>query len=375
MATKRAKKQSEKHAKVQEHQDRTTGLKLWGWILYWNAKSPTGPTHSYTNIKAALLAEGLKPELAREFLPANAFSRAIKKMEEDDRDVVLVNDDPSTSTIRFQFTKRYLNSLQKEVDYRKEAFLDLDTSSGRVSCPKHKDLEKLAQELLDKATAERTTNDVSNITKKILVSEAGDLIRFSDGVFFLPEEKQAAGDKVEGFLSRLGCSVSRFPVPMGTKSGDSGVQKGMVDYLHSLIEEHERDVDALNVHTRANHLKDQAQSIQDSRVKIEAYASYLADRQQELLDAVDVCKQRLEEKIQALAVERENMPEEDRPASGEDNGAKVLAAIDGEVMSFNEIVEASGLRPKQVRYAFLNSMVQKGVLVKEGRGWKKAKGE
>lgn len=278
-----------------------TGLKLLGEVITFRAPGP----HTYAAVKQALTDSGLDVKVLRERLPRYAFARACKELEEG-RVIDVLRDDPDD--ILFQFSKRFLTSDTTEggdqYEYRKELKLTLSKSTGKISC-KDADMEQKAQALLDEHMQKWTTSDVHGLTKRLFNLNA-DLMPLPDteGVYFVPVTQQPFIAQASEFMTKLGGRVNRLPVPEGTQYGDLTVQQCVGDYLDSLVGDHAQAVEGLTLSSRPATIQEQADRINATRVKVEAYASYLAERKDQLLQAVEEARDRLQAKVVALAGDR-----------------------------------------------------------------------
>lgn len=315
MTTKTASKKTVKKAKKDSTLNGMAGMTLLGEIITWKAQATNQPA-----LKAALSASGFEEKLAREFLPRHAFARACKRMG-DDRIIAVVNEDKDE--IKFQFTKGKIEEVggEQEWVYGKEAYVTLDKTTGKITC-KVLALQELAQAELDKAMEVRTTADVTRIVQK-LFDENADLVPLRDqgGVYFVPVEHEPFLVRVGTLLEAVGGVLSRFPVPAGTQTGDKAVQEAMADYLADILKQHTLSVDSFTAHTRPDTMEQAAKRVQETRVKIEAYASYLKDRAESLLEEVENAKVHLAERIQKVSEDKKNLPPEESGCKGRVYGA------------------------------------------------------
>lgn len=284
-----------------EYARETDSMKLLGEIITWHAGEAT---HVHGTVIAALKSVGLDEKVARELLPRHAFSRACKRLSEE-RIIDQLRD--GTDTIDFQFTKRHLASTSgtDEWRYDKEAVVTLNKQTGKVSCP-DAGLQTMAQAELDRCIEARTPGDVTRIIQKLFEREA-DLfsIREQGGAYFVPAEHDAFNNRIEAFLNTLGGRVSRFPVPAGTKQGDASVETVMATGLHGVIEEHAKAVETFGEDTRQDTLERHAQRIQQTRVKLQAYAHYLGEKRDELVQALEEANKKLAARVNEITKLRE----------------------------------------------------------------------
>ena len=275
---------------------------MFGRIVTWQVKR--GSTRTHQDVIDALNKAGLDPGVARKIMPKFAFSRACKKLQDEAVfDVVK----ESADSVKFQLTKKSM--ANEEWTYSKDTILTLNKITGDISCKKS-DIEQKAQKLLNEALEIRTTSDVTHMIQT-LFEKNGDLfsIRDQGGVYFVPVEYEDFTMKVEKFLNELGGELSQFPIPKGTKEGDRSIQNAVADAFLNLISDHESAMELFTINTRADTMAAAAERIKITRVKIEAYASYLQGKSKDLLKAVDAAKKKLDNKILNLDVERDNAPE------------------------------------------------------------------
>lgn len=271
---------------------------VWlGEVVCWK----TGKAeHEHPDVLAALTAAGLDSGVARELAPRDAFSRAAKKMG-DDRVIDVAGQ--TRGELTFQFTRRYVE--EQEWRYTKDCLLTLDKQTGRVRCPTNPELEATAQRLVDRATETRTAADVSRVIQKLFEREA-DLfpVREQGGVYFVPDRHKGFADRIAGFLAGLGGELTRFPVPAGVPSGEKAVQDAVMTGLAGLVAELDRAVEGFGADTRLSTFEAQAGRVVETRVKVQAYAQYLGDRQAEMLAAVAAAEGRLRTRVKELGEAR-----------------------------------------------------------------------
>jgi hypothetical protein len=285
-----------------------TAYTLLGEVISWNL--PENTIVSFAQLKQALLVAGLDEKIAREMLPRHAFARAAKQLAQER--IIRCTED-SGHTMKFQFTREYLNTASGQFVYDYETTLQLDKDTGAVqpdySVPvggHSSDLARQAQQLLDKARQERTTADITRYIMT-LFSKQADLfpVRNAGGVYFVPEQHIGFVDKVETLLTALNGTVTRFPVPAGTKQGDKSVRDAVQQGLQTLIDEHLKAVDEFGTDTRPSTIERAARKIEEAKFKIESYAMYLEDESQKLnasLAAVSVTlRQKMEQVLAAKA--------------------------------------------------------------------------
>jgi hypothetical protein len=297
----RTSKRSRRKIQIKNFAAQMDGKDLWGHIVTWDARSDS--SHTYAEVVKALESADINPTVARELLPRHAFARACRTMEEE-RLIDVFKEEGDE--LVFQFTRRSLKEEGWEFD--KECFLRLNKITGRITCP-NKHLQEFATAQLAAATENRTTSDITKICQKLFEAHADFWpIRPQGGAYFVPIEHTKFISQIELFLRHLGGEVCPFPVAKGTQYGDEVVQKSLVTHLKSLIAEHERSVNEFSINTRKDTIEAAADRIKATRVKIEAYASYLTDKRDELLKTVDAANQNLITQINAIAEQKAAAP-------------------------------------------------------------------
>jgi hypothetical protein len=293
-------KTSAKAQRREEFTEQHKSARMLGEVVTWNTG---GTAHIHADIVQALKDASLDDKVARELLPRHAFSRAAKKLTEE-RVIDVLRDEKDTIT--FQFTKRVIES--DEWSYKKETLLKLDKTSGKITCDIPA-LEAKAQQELDRAMEVRTSADITKMIQKLFDAEA-DLfpIRDQGGVYFVPDQYVGFTAKVETFVQKIGGRINRFPVPANTAQGDRSVSDAIVNGLSLVIADHEEAVEGFGLDTRHDTIARQAEKIKQTRVKVEAYAQYLQDKKDELLESVEKANVALRARVQRLTEERAKSP-------------------------------------------------------------------
>ena len=284
--------------KKEQFLDQLTDQKLLGQVICWRAEGP----HPYANVKKALQEADLDEAVARERLPQHAFARAARSLS-DDRVIDIIKTEKDE--IVFQFTKKALDEDSEEGGHQwsfyKEAKVRLDKTTGKITCVKFPELEKKAQQELDKHLQQRTTNDISLIIQKQFERNA-DLIPFRDqgGVYIVPIESRTFLDKIDNFLQKLGGSMKRLPIPAGDSKGDATFQSCLEEYLKDIVDRHKKSVSDFTPETKPTAAASIAERINATKLKVEAYAHYLKDKSEGLLEMINETRTELVGKIQEM---------------------------------------------------------------------------
>ncbi len=303
MTSKKINARQLKKAKLQDVSGKLNGTVLLGEVVAWNARSETKRT--FQDVVDALKRAKLDHEVAKEFMPRFAFSRACKELTDQAViDVVKEND----TTIKFQFTKKSMKG--EDWEFAKDCNLELDKKTGQVTCKK-KELQTKAQELLDAAIIERNTSDITRIVQALFEQQTDLLpVRDQGGAYLVLIEHIDIANKIGQFLKDVGGKLRRFPIPAGTHTGDEAVQDTIASAIMGLIKDHEQAVDQFTVNTRGDTMTNAANKIKATRNKIEGYAVHLKDKADLLMKEIDKANKKLKQKIDTITVEKENMPPE-----------------------------------------------------------------
>lgn len=285
------RKKNADNAKREQLASQVTGLKLWGRIVTWK---PGNGKASHTAVLASLQQAGLDAKYAKELEPRHAFTRVASSMKKDGVIDFLRND--SADLVTFQFTKKFL--AQDEWKYEKEAELQLDKVTGRVKCAIDS-LRERAQRMLDEAIANRTSSDITKMVQDIFEDHA-DLIplREKGGVYFVPLQFDTFISKVATFLEGVGGRLDPFPVPMGDQAGDQAIQNAVSTNFKEVVDAHLQAINDFDINSRSDTLERRAELVKLTRVKVEAYAHFLAETRDELLEGLKQADETLTKKLE-----------------------------------------------------------------------------
>lgn len=291
----------------------TSGARsLLGEIVTWDLRSQEIPL---STIQTALRDAGLPEDSLGDLRPQTAFQRAIKDLREN-RTIDRIKTDSKSAMIHFQFTRMHLDAAAFEIDFTREALCTLDTDTGYISCPDSPAIENHARTMFAHAVAHRTTSDVTRLVQRLFEQHA-DLfpINPKKGVaYFVPEVHRSFSAQMEDFLSALGGSLLRFPVPSGTDAGNRSVRESVDAGLLAMAEELRVARAEWSESTRHATMDHQLQRLQVVQHKAEAYATLLGDRQAQTLALLAEHKRELVAKINeisALKDEKKSAPQPD----------------------------------------------------------------
>lgn len=288
---------------------------LLGEIVTWDLRSMEIPL---ATIQTALRDAGLPEDSLGDLRPQTAFARAVKDLREN-RTIDRIKIDSKSTLIHFQFTRMHLDQSAFEIDFTREALCTLDTDTGAITCPDSPAIENHARTMFAHALAHRTTSDVTRLVQRLFEAHA-DLfpINPKKGVaYFVPEVHRSFSAQMEDFLSALGGSLLRFPVPSGTDAGNRSVRESVDAGLLAMAEELKTAREAWNESTRHATMDHQLARLQIVQHKAEAYATLLGDRQAQTLALLAQHKAELIQKINeisALKEEKKSAPQADGAA-------------------------------------------------------------
>lgn len=343
------------------------GYKLLGEVVTWDTGA--GP-HALSDVCKALEDAGLPKGSSKELEPRYAFNRAIKKMESD-KAIELVDD--TNDTLTFQLTSKELvknTSVEPEMVYSKKGYLHLNKDTGKISC-KIPEIQDLAQKLLDLAATTKTGSDVSALARRLFTTANIDLFPLRDrgGVYFVFSNHKDFVDKVHKFLKALGGHVNRLPVPEGEHPTVTDI---VARKLKEVVDEHLEAVNTLTIHTADVSLKAIASRIQESRTKVEAYASHLSTKKEELEEALQEAQDLLTKKIEELGEQKKNTPPEELGIDkwgykADSDAAKLNACITDVPKTSKVLAQEAGLAKE--RQSHLRELVTKGFVEKTVAGY------
>lgn len=283
----------------------TSGARtLLGEIVTWDLRSQEIPL---ATVLQALRDAGLPDDSIGDLRTETAFNRAIKDLREG-RAIDKIKTDKNARIVQFQFTRKHLDESRVEIDFRTEAQCYLDLDSGDILCQDSPSIEAHARAMFAHALAHRTTSDVTRLVQRLFEAHA-DLFPINPrkGVaYFVPEIHRSFSAQMEDFLSALGGSLLRFPVPSGTDAGNRSVRESVDAGLLAMAEELRVAREAWNESTRHATMDHQLARLQIVQHKAEAYATLLGDRQAQTLALLDAHKKELIAKINEISALKEN---------------------------------------------------------------------
>jgi len=245
-----------------------------GTIVTWGAP----PSITISNLRAALSSAGLDPNIAKDLLPRNAFSRAARELEEG-RIIRKVTEEGDL--IRFQFTREEADST--EIRYSKEAIVTLDKTTGIVTCMDPV-LQQSAQDELDRQMGHRKSADVTRLVQKVFDQHKGDLVplRQNGGVYFVPDTHKALVEQVWHFLLGIGGTMSRFTINAGDAATSGSVADSLVEHFSGMITDLHQQIGEVGVDSSDEAIKRRFDQISLLRAKLGSYSYLLQDTAEQI---------------------------------------------------------------------------------------------
>jgi len=280
--------------------DQSQNTELLGEVVTWDSRAAELDVQK---IRDALTAAGLSDDVARDLNHRSAFSRATKHLKES-RSIDKVKESKS-GRITFQLTKK--ENTGDKIDFSYETQVTLDTKTGDIDSDDPA-IEAEARKLYAHAMQVRSASDITRMTQKLFKDNA-DLfpINPTKGVaYFIPESHRPFTAQVQLFLSAVGGTLWRFPVPKGTGEGNRSVQEAVSTGLQAVLVELNEAVDNWDDTTREDTMKRGLEKFKTLQHKAESYAEYLQSEQASLLGKIDEAKQKLVERATSIRPEKES---------------------------------------------------------------------
>lgn len=273
------------------------GVRIHGEIVSWDVPYLTRIPH--TTLVAALTASGLDASASRPMAARNAFARACRTLEEN-RIIRKVTEDGLT--MRFQFTAEERDGDRLRYDCQTVLVLDKVACKVASEVVGHDDLVAKAQAAIDAEAATRTGNDITDIVQRLFRRHADMFpIRAAGGCYFVPNLFEDFLAKIDAFLTAVGAILRRFPVPAGSPHGDKSVAGAVADGMRALIDDHLAAIAKFTVtETKDKTLETMVGRINATRFKLDAYAEFLGEQKDAIVESIAEARQALRDKIAEL---------------------------------------------------------------------------
>lgn len=251
-----------------------------GQIVTWRVPAQV----SLADLRAALTAAGLDPDLAGDLHPQHVLSRALRDMRTGRVIAKLqrVDDDH----VRFQITRQHVDAAG--ATYQREALVQLNIHT-RAIVADDSDIERQARELVDEHAAKRLTNDVSRLIQRLYDSRRADLIaiREQGGAYFVPESHRALVDATRTLLAAIGGRLQSFAVRLGCADTAESVASALSDHLSAMVAELREQCAGLTADSRADVIARRTARIAELRRRLECYRGLLGAYTEQVGSAID----------------------------------------------------------------------------------------
>jgi hypothetical protein len=237
---------------------------LVGWERFRN------PKIHRSLVEQSLAKHGLPTEVVHDLTPKAAFGRACQEMKENRQIDKLKH---KGGVFQFQLTKKAL--LDERIEFDFEAIVELDGASGRITC-NDLGIRQRAEVLFNDALAHRTPQDITKMVLKLLTTgcECWPFLVEKGCVYFVPDKHDDMLNKVEKFVTDMGGTFRRSPVPRGDGYGDQTAKEACMAYLHGMLKELREVVDGFDETTRSDTMLRVAERFQELKFKAESYKEY-----------------------------------------------------------------------------------------------------
>ena len=324
-------------------------VKMIGEIIAWEMHG----AKSLAAVRAALSANGFDAkQYAPDFKHPNVFARVCERLGRDGRIIKRMRAGADVAFSHFQFNQSTTvkldapkgdaaepvegsaEAVDERVEYPFEDIVTLGKETGTITC-KNDDFQAYLAGEMARVAQVRTANDVTNIVQRMFVvygktNKDADLfaIRSGGGSYFVLDKHREFIDRVHEFVKAVAGRFIRFPIPVGTETGNLSVADTVESGLRGLIHEFDRAVDSLNEASRKGTLDKAAERVEELREKIECYNVYLGSAREKLLSQVAESDKMLRAKlIEITAVGSVDAPAADAGEQADaDEPAELLAA-------------------------------------------------
>lgn len=277
-----------------------TGEGILGYWAYWDCELVNITRKKFLELLKQVGVEAWD-QYAREIGPSTAFHRALEELVKEET-LTLVEED--AVKILYQLDER---SLEKDT---KDATMDQKVSfkyKSRIAIAKEplyagkgpnefviSDDEKLRKEVIKlfQITSETyTTTEFRKFVKRTFANEA-DLIRMrkAGGVYFVPYCGKLIGEQMTKVFDLVpGRSVFDFvPMPEG-QSSRRALKRAIITEAEGLMEDLAKKVSKLDADSNRieSTVENRLKEVLTIRTKVEAYATYLEDKSQELVKSLN----------------------------------------------------------------------------------------
>lgn len=239
-----------------------------GQIVTWRVPSKV----SLDDLRNALTAAALDPDLAGDLHPQHVLSRALRDMKQGRVIAKLqrIDDDH----VRFQITRQHVDGAG--ASYQREAMVQMNINT-RAIVADDPAIEKQATELVNEHTAKRLTNDVSRLIQRVYDTHRADLIaiREQGGAYFVPDEHKALVDSTRTLLASIGGKLQSFAVRLGCADTAESVAGALADHLTAMVTELRESCAALNTDSRADVINRRTGRIAELRRRLDCYKGLL----------------------------------------------------------------------------------------------------
>ena len=290
-----------------------------GEIVTWDLPAMEVP---FSTVRRALDSAALPPDTAGEMRIRTAFRRALAEYRKDNSiDAVKTADNDH---VTFQLTRRSQADDRVTFDYNAQVTASL--VSGDITCG-NSQIEDRAREMFAHCLEHRTTSDITRMVQTLFQKNADLFPLNRKGVaYFVPEVYRGFTGRVEAFLTAMGGTLGRFPVPAAQEAkpatadspaqpasagGERSVKDAVEEGLRGMKAELDATIAEWDESTRKGTMDGAVEKWQQIKYKVEAYSAYLQDRKDVLLTALQETRDALAAKVADLQEKKQAAQEEE----------------------------------------------------------------
>lgn len=281
-----------------------TDANILGHLVTWD--EPSGTTLTVHELRSKMLDVGINPDHCTDLRPTSVFSRATSKLE-GERAIDRV-ERTKDGRVTFQLTAKKIEFTGdgKDMTYKKECKLTLDTETGDITGDDNMMVLE-ARKMYAAVSDVRTSSDLTKLIK-MLFKMNGDLFPLTKKgvVYFVPAPFEAFVEKMKKLLDSLGAKIVTVPVDKpdpnipATQHTASGVRDAVEAGMKQLYREMDQTIESWNDKTRTKTKQKHVEELKLMMHKADCYREYLQNNMTEIEAKAHETKNRLFAKLQEL---------------------------------------------------------------------------
>lgn len=257
-----------------------------GYIVSWKVPDAV----DVADVRKALRAAGLDPDLAPDLKPASVVSRASSYLAKARSGTTAKLLSRPTGYAARQITLEEKDAATDGLKYTREAGIKLG-ADGFTPESDDATITALLPETTRHIKATRTASDVTRIVQKIVADAGSDLIpvREEGGAYFIPSGHGIIGS-IAAFLDGVGGELSKFACTLGHGS-DESIANTIAEYMLKQVSELQEAVDGLNEAGIRSDVKSRRLSrVAELRERLGAYQTLIGVQGKQVENALNVAE-------------------------------------------------------------------------------------